>query len=634
MKALITAGGTSEPIDDVRVVTNLSKGRFGASIANALVARGVDVVLLASRSLMEHPDWVDPRVERVPYGSFAELDAALAAHTATPPDLLFMAAAVSDYSPIPADGKIRSTSDELVIRMQKNPKLLATLRERCGRATFLVGFKLLSGVSPDELVSVARRQIRTARLDLTVANDLQTFRPSLHPVVLVTPEGGAIPHEGTKDDVARVLVDFCLARAGSRWCHTVQAAPVASLDAEHAVAAGLLGFAQRAGLLTAGPDGNVSARAPGGLWATPRQIDKGSLGADALVRVHADLDGGTHRFDGPHKPSIDATVAAWLYRALPGLAGLVHTHDVLAIPTAETAFPWPCGSLDEAEEIHRALTSAALAGADTTRFCLRLVDHGWLIGTADPAGLIARWDALVSAHDAHLAPLGGVVHGRQPVFDGGRIVGVLAELGAADRTAYSLWLAPDARGGGRGDRLARLVGDRDCEVVVDDRCGARDFWVARGFREVAREGTRTVLASPARHGQAIPAASVCLVNPVTRQVLLGERTTGAYPGMWSFPGGRVEPGETEAEAGDRELLEETGVRRPAVPLWFTTAIHVGDGQRVWRVLNHAYITLDMPDPSVSDELSARWVGLDHALASLPTASGTTTVLRAVADRLS
>ena len=57
MRAVITAGGTREPIDDVRVVTNLSTGRFGAHIANALVARGVDVTLLASHALMLQPGW-------------------------------------------------------------------------------------------------------------------------------------------------------------------------------------------------------------------------------------------------------------------------------------------------------------------------------------------------------------------------------------------------------------------------------------------------------------------------------------------------------------------------------------------------------------------------------------------------
>ncbi|MCB9677052.1 MAG: NUDIX domain-containing protein [Alphaproteobacteria bacterium] len=634
MKALITAGGTSEPIDDVRVVTNLSKGRFGASIANALVARGVEVTLLASRALMEQPGWVDPRVERVPFGSFAELDRALTAHTATPPDLLFMAAAVSDYSPIPADGKIRSTDDELVIRMRRNPKLLAGLRERCGRQTTLVGFKLLSGVSNDELVRVARAQLQKCRLDLTVANDLQTFGPGLHPVVLVTPEGGAIPRSGDKDAVAAALVDFVLRRRAVRWFHSVPTGSPAVEDPGKAVAAGLLGFAQQTGLLPAGPDGNVSARADGGLWATPRQVDKASVTPDQLVRVHTDPDAREHRYAGA-KPSIDSSVAALLYRWLPDLRALVHFHDAIAIPTAETGFPYPCGCVEEAEEIHRALAGAAARRAYTGGdFLVRLAHHGWLLGLAAPDALLRRWDAFVAAHEAHVARLGGTCTARSPVFAGGAVVGLLATLETAGGPAQSLWLDEASRGDGLGDRLARAIGARPCTIVVDAACGAEAFWVGRGFLPVRREGTRTLLESPALHGRSAEAASVCLVQPVTRRVLLGQRKVGAYPGYWAFPGGGLDAGETHEEAGDRELFEETGIRRPDVPLLIETPVHVGDGTRVWRVVNRAYATLAAPEPTETDELRARWVDLDEALALGPMASGTRTVLRAVHRALS
>ncbi|MCB9668533.1 MAG: NUDIX domain-containing protein [Alphaproteobacteria bacterium] len=208
MRALITAGGTSEPIDDVRVVTNLSSGRFGARIANALVARGVDVTVLGSRSMLSHPDWLDPRVRPVPFGSFRDLQGALAEH-APGQDLVLMAAAVSDYSPVPADGKIRSDADEIVIRMRRNPKLLPTLRDLCGDRALVVGFKLLSGVSRDELVEVARGQLRGARLDLTVANDLRTFVGSLHPVVLVE-DDRTTDYSGTKEDTAAFVADRVL----------------------------------------------------------------------------------------------------------------------------------------------------------------------------------------------------------------------------------------------------------------------------------------------------------------------------------------------------------------------------------------------------------------------------------------
>lgn len=215
LRAVVTAGGTKEPIDDVRVLTNVSRGWFGVAITAALLERGVEVDLLGSEEALRvaKDDLGAPSGLRpVPFRSTADLQRALEAATASPPDLLFMAAAVADYIPEPRAGKIRSDQDELVIRLKKAPKLIASLRERCGEATFLVGFKLLSRVPRAELVAAARKQAETNRLDLVVANDLAELQGDLHPVTLVTREGGAERVEGERASVARELVDVALRR--------------------------------------------------------------------------------------------------------------------------------------------------------------------------------------------------------------------------------------------------------------------------------------------------------------------------------------------------------------------------------------------------------------------------------------
>jgi 8-oxo-dGTP pyrophosphatase MutT (NUDIX family) len=211
VRAIVTAGGTREPIDDVRFVTNLSKGRFGAAISNALVGRGVEVTLLASRELASHPEWVDARVRVVSFGSAADLDATLSRELAGEKlDLLFMAAAVADYAPVPVEGKIRSDADELVLRMRRTPKILGTLRERCGPSTFLVGFKLLSGVPAETLVAAGLAQVARDDLDLTVANDLRELTEGAHPVWMCGPDGSSIRVEGDRARVASEIADFCL----------------------------------------------------------------------------------------------------------------------------------------------------------------------------------------------------------------------------------------------------------------------------------------------------------------------------------------------------------------------------------------------------------------------------------------
>jgi 8-oxo-dGTP pyrophosphatase MutT (NUDIX family) len=205
LRAVVTAGGTEEPIDDVRSVSNGSTGRFGAAIASALAARGVDVTVLGSERMLASRDGQLPGVRTLAFRSHADLDAVMDDVLREPPDLWFMAAAVADYAPDRAQGKIRSDKDQLVVDMKRTPKLLARLRARCGDGTTLVGFKLLSDVSRAELEATARRQLVDNQLDHVVANDLMELRHGRHPILLVGQDGSARV-DGTREEVADALV--------------------------------------------------------------------------------------------------------------------------------------------------------------------------------------------------------------------------------------------------------------------------------------------------------------------------------------------------------------------------------------------------------------------------------------------
>jgi ADP-ribose pyrophosphatase YjhB (NUDIX family) len=645
-RVLITAGGTREAIDDVRFVSNFSRGRFGATIASALARRGFDVTLLAGVELMRQPEWVDPRVERIGFAGFADLSAAIDAYLDErgAPEMIWMAAAVSDYSPVPTEGKIRSTQDELVVRMRRNPKLLGTLRERCGSATFIVGFKLLSDVEEAELVDVALAQIEKCRLNLCVANDLARLRGAEHPVQVVTPEGGAWPISGSKPEVAERIVDVALTRHRTRWARTVAGDDVAPVGAPGcARAARLLALAQGAGLF---PDdsGNVSHRAstPGlDLWVTPRQVAKAEVEPEDLRAVSVDLEARevTYRLqpgarDREAKSSIDSVVQGWLYANLPWLHGLLHVHDVLALPTARTEAAYPCGTIEEAEEVYRALAAASLRGGYAGGpFALRLVRHGWLFGLEEggEARLEAEWEAARGAWIEHMGEIGQ--RGRvgearlRPVFDGASIVGSLADFG----DAVSLYLPEPSRGEGRGGRFVAALSELGRDVVAADLCQVREYYTARGWRVVERADGLARLRPPTRRGDLRAAASVCLVDPVRRRVLLGRRRTPPWQGYWSFPGGGQEGDESLEQAAARELYEECGVRVPPGPLLARTVVHVssGDGDRAYSVTNFAYAVLHEPEPTPSDELEGVWMTLEQARATRPMAAGTRRVLENV-----
>jgi phosphopantothenoylcysteine synthetase/decarboxylase len=238
LRVVITAGGTTESIDDVRTleaveidgskeealrrlthydISNISKGRFAVEIANALhtLIPDVEVTIIGRWELVHElkRDQSLTWLRLVPFRSFTDLAQAIKEEIARAPiDIFLMAAAVSDYTPVAIEGKISSDQEELIIRLRKNPKLLSSLREYLGERTMLVGFKLLSGVTHERLIEVARNQVQRCKCDFTVANDAAriNWATGWHPISLVSSEKEEWHVEGPRSDGAAALARHLL----------------------------------------------------------------------------------------------------------------------------------------------------------------------------------------------------------------------------------------------------------------------------------------------------------------------------------------------------------------------------------------------------------------------------------------
>jgi len=167
---VVTAGGTRESIDDVRYITNFSTGEFGHALAGQFAQLGHRVLLLAPDEVIQRFGTVKGVTHR-PFTSAESLRSELLSVESA--KLVFQAAAVSDYAPVLTSGKISSDNDELVLTLKRVPKILPQLRGHFGLKTVIVGFKLLSGVTEDELVGAGVAQIVHNRTDYCIANDLQ-----------------------------------------------------------------------------------------------------------------------------------------------------------------------------------------------------------------------------------------------------------------------------------------------------------------------------------------------------------------------------------------------------------------------------------------------------------------------------
>ena len=159
-KVVVSAGGTMEAIDPVRVITNHSSGKMGYAIAEAARDRGAEVVLVAASTSL--PDPVLVNVVRV-RSAQDMCDEVL--HQVKTADALIMAAAVADYRPASeAEQKIKKSANDLTIELAKTTDIL-----EAARGNFVkVGF----AAETQDLIPNARDKVTRKGLDLIVANDL------------------------------------------------------------------------------------------------------------------------------------------------------------------------------------------------------------------------------------------------------------------------------------------------------------------------------------------------------------------------------------------------------------------------------------------------------------------------------
>lgn len=190
MKALVTSGGTKVPIDDVRYIANFSKGNFGAKLAHVLVRKAVkksgfvhhlrckdapdccSMFNYYSKYSSKYNDttfWsYDDYLTKIKY-LIQEIDF----------DVVFLAAAVSDYTLSPIQGKMASDK-EVTLTLTPTVKIIKELRNWAAsehRKRFIqVGFKLVSGdTTIDDMLEIAARANISNDSDFTIANHMENL---------------------------------------------------------------------------------------------------------------------------------------------------------------------------------------------------------------------------------------------------------------------------------------------------------------------------------------------------------------------------------------------------------------------------------------------------------------------------
>lgn len=205
-RLLITAGPTHEPIDAVRFIGNRSSGRMGLALARAASRLGWRVTLLLGPIPSQPP--VMDGVDTIRFRTCADLQHLLAQH-APAADVLVMAAAVADYRPRPnpalAHGKFRRTQEPLVLELESTPDLLAEVSRTRTPGQLFVGFALEPRA---DLLASAQSKLRRKKVDLVVANPLETMDSDVVEAIVLGADGSRTDTPGklSKSDFASWLM--------------------------------------------------------------------------------------------------------------------------------------------------------------------------------------------------------------------------------------------------------------------------------------------------------------------------------------------------------------------------------------------------------------------------------------------
>ena len=219
VRAVVSAGGTREPLDPVRFLGNRSSGRQGLAVADALAARGADVTLVAAHVEipLEGPSRAGAPQHRVRHVSSAlDLERAMA-ELAPASDVVVMAAAVADYRPAAAgDAKLKKTGADLTLTLVENPDVLAGLVARRRPGQIVVGFAAETGDASQDAAAHGRAKALRKGADLLAVNvvgERAGFGDVPNAVVVLDAAGEEVGRaEGSKTDVARGLVDLIVGR--------------------------------------------------------------------------------------------------------------------------------------------------------------------------------------------------------------------------------------------------------------------------------------------------------------------------------------------------------------------------------------------------------------------------------------
>jgi phosphopantothenoylcysteine decarboxylase/phosphopantothenate--cysteine ligase len=172
LSVLITAGGTKEPIDGARFISNISTGKTAAKVAEVFINNGWDVTYLSSKD-SEVPNG---KFKKKNFSTFNDLDKEIKSLIRNRKfDVFIHSAAVSDYSPLKVNEhiKINSTKKTLTLTFKKTPKLVnKLLYDSYNKSMKLIAFKFTVNLDINQKIEKIEKLLKESNADIVIQNDI------------------------------------------------------------------------------------------------------------------------------------------------------------------------------------------------------------------------------------------------------------------------------------------------------------------------------------------------------------------------------------------------------------------------------------------------------------------------------
>ena len=164
-KVLVNAGPTEESIDPIRVITNHSSGKMGYAIARQAAFRGAGVTLVSGPTNLKSPMGVEVISIKSAEDMYQEM-----VKNADQADIIIMAAAVADYTPVTtAENKIKKTEGDFSIPLKRTKDILLSIGQQKKDGQFICGFSM----ETENMLENSRKKLIKKNADMICANNLR-----------------------------------------------------------------------------------------------------------------------------------------------------------------------------------------------------------------------------------------------------------------------------------------------------------------------------------------------------------------------------------------------------------------------------------------------------------------------------